>query len=207
MIPKVERSLYQLTLAAILFVGAISNSLAADRVTASEMRGRMQYRGFSVKRPPAGWYLNQREQTYTQFILRKDFRQPGHTIFLMVTLNAWTVGRTTKFADAVRQLFSKSSERGKVLSYRQSETRLQGQQAVSDERIAQDLALSRATGRTVIMRDHGIVVLHSAFPNAVLGILFSERAPKEELDDATFSLADAMMGLVTMEVQPGVPAQ
>jgi hypothetical protein len=58
-----------------------------------------------------------------------------------------------------------------------------------------------------LTRDHGIVVLHSAFPNTVLGILFSERAPKEELDNATFSLADTMMGLVTMEVQPGVPAQ
>ena len=61
-IPKVERSLYQLTLAAIFFVGAISSSLAAERVTASEMREQMQYRGFSVKRPPAGWYLNQGEQ-------------------------------------------------------------------------------------------------------------------------------------------------
>lgn len=93
----------------------------------------------------------------------------------------------------------------KLLSYQQSETTLQGQSARRYVRTSQDLALS-GPGRKMIMRDLGIVVLHPAFNNSVLSIRSSERAPKEELDDTTFSQADQMMSLVRIEVRPGVPA-
>jgi hypothetical protein len=56
------------------------------------------------------------------------------------------------------------------------------------------------------MRDQGIVILHPTFNSSALSILFSEHAPKEELDDTAFSQADQMISLVTMEVRPGVPA-
>jgi hypothetical protein len=198
-----DQALWQILSAIALACAVVTTCPAANRVSAIEMQGRLQYRGFSVKRPPLAWYLNESEQTNTRFILRRDFPQPDHTIFLSVTLGS--VPATPKFADTIQHLFNKSSQRGKILSYRQSEYTVQGQPAVRYERTSQDLLLSKA-GKPVIMRDQGIVVLHPAFSKAALNIVFSERAPKPELDDAAFSQADQMIGLITVEIRPGVPA-
>ena len=191
-------------LAAAIAFAVLTNCPAAERVSALEMQGRLQYRGFSEKRPPLAWYLNQSEQTHTKSVLRHDLPQSDHTIFFSVSLGS--LPNTAKFADTVQRLFSKSSQRVKILSYRQSESTVQGQPAIRYERTSQDLLL-RQTGHPVIMRDQGVVILHPAFSNTALNILFSERAPKEELDDASFSQATKMIGLVTIEVRPGVPAE
>lgn len=144
-------------LAAAIAFAVVTSCPAAERVSALEMQGRLQYRGFSVKRPPLPWYLRQSEQTHLRFILRRDLPQLDHTIFFSVSLGS--LPNTAKLADTVQRFFSKSSQRGKVLSYRQSESTMQGQPAIRYERTSQDLLLSR-TGHPVIMRDQGVVVLH-----------------------------------------------
>ena len=187
---------------AVLFsLAGQTNLFASERLMGRVLREKIEWQGFSILQPPEFWYLYRREQAPTKALLHRDFVNPEHTMSLSVRFeklpeNAENLNTAVpRFSDATRF---------HVIGFNQSRTWRQGEPAVLYNAEVQDLRRSKKLAEVIVTRERGIVFRHPSSPNAAIRIVFSETAPQDQLHDAAYSQADAMINRVAAEVpQPG----
>lgn len=196
--------------AALLLGGcaAAPGFLGSDRVSASAMQARLQYRGFSIARPgQEAWYTSVREQSPVHAVIRRDLPTPTHTAFVSVNLRSLPRAATSRsdFAALARQDKILDTKRFVLVSYHQRATTFQGQWAVMYDVTVSDTQAPNSAGTSLTIRQRGYVVRHPSVPNAVLLITFSERGTTDELDVKIEAEGKDIISGVRIESAPAQP--
>ena len=180
---------------------------APNKIYATSMQSRLQYRGFSVARPtPPGWYVMLGEQSHTDAMFRRDVPDGGtYSAFVSVALRSLPRAATSEadFAQISRQDKITDAQRFTVLSYHQKPIRVQGQWAIEYECTVQDKGAPIANGKPLILHQSGRVIRHPTFPSGVIIINDSERGTQKELSPKIQSEGKIISEGVQLESAPG----
>ncbi len=181
-----------------------------DEVSASPflMSSRLQYRGFSIKRPTqSAWFVRVSEQTHIHAIIRCALSDRTHSAFVSADLRSLPRAATSAadFAELCRQDQNPDTNRFMIVSYEQRSCSIQGQWAIEYEVTTRDSGAPSSPGKVLMMRESGYVVRHPTFPDGVVRVRFSERAEPDALDPAVEAEGKEIMNGVRLESEPGKP--
>lgn len=185
-------------------------AVSSGGVGSSEV-ARLQYRGFSIPRPPtARWHLRKEEQASSQAVVRYETRGSDTHGFL-VAIDLRFVGSNPKtheeLARVARADEIENEARFTRLHYEQRLSTRQGQWCIEYESRVLDRFPSQAPpGVALHVRARGARCLHPAWPGTLIDILWMEQGTPEELDDAIVQEAEAYLAEVRIETAPGVAA-
>lgn len=170
-----------------------SGSPSGGVLEAEKMSPRLQYRGFSLAKPgEKEWYLNMKEQTPQRAILHRRVKSPTRTVYFAAGLNL--IDRAPQSPEDFLRLVKPNLSGDGALQkpvYTPRLTTVGGQPAVAYE-LSASLGAGR-DGKTRVLRDRGLIILHPGHPVTVVQAVFSQRGNEGELDETLESEGRALL--------------
>ena len=192
-----------------LFIGGCASApgySGPNKVRPYHMEEKLQYRGFSIAKPPNNdWYTIVSEQYAENCIIRRDTSSSEHSIFVNVSLSTETAD-IENVDDLILMLSSqyRTTERIEILKKDIKPSYKFAGICIEYDIRGQDKTLLDKNGQPYQISYIGFMCVHPTFQGRVVDIGFSERGPIELFDGLLPDDAKQMMESVHVESSPKV---
>ena len=186
-----------------LVISFVACSSGGDFVPAKKWQDKLQYTGFSVKKPKnEGWYLikRQRESGSGTFGYMSGNDQQA----IIVAVNIASISTKPKSIEEMTSKFKKDAiytrdPANKVISYEQAPVNKQGQMCIQHK-----LKFEKKDGQAVAAKfASGFTCVHPSLENAVIDVMFTvDGNASNELTKE----GDDFLNGISIEVAPGKAA-
>jgi hypothetical protein len=197
-------------LLAIVFVGCVPYHWF-DKVGYYNMAPRLEYQGFSFKRPPnRHWYMLQSEQSHTEATLRREVFSFSETHTFYATVALGGIERQPEsheeFAELARSKGQQAPYETTTVSYEQTLTTRQNQWCIRVDGEYSVVGAPQAPERELTMIVRGYRCLHPAWPKTTLDFFFSERGLPDQLNANLLQEGEAFIESIRIDVASNTPA-
>ena len=169
-----------------------------------EMGPKLQFEGFSVKRPvDKHWYLVLAEQYAELACFRMHTKSATHTIFTQIFLKKIETKPASidEFEAYVKKECTAASPRNELLNFESHRRTMQGQWCIDYTITTRDSA-AKNSNTPLLMTLKGFTVMHPTLPNTVVDAYVSQRGNDGELSPDMDVSGKAIIDSIILEPVP-----
>jgi len=195
----------------LIFITVLSGcaSTVGERITRFEMAPRLDYQGFSFKRPPnSKWYMLRSEQSHTDVTLRREIESPTHSFYAIVALSQLPRQPSShkEFAELAKSKGQNAPYVTHDVSLENKMVMIQSQWCIRVESVSVQLGAPPAPDQELQLVVRGFRCLHPAWPKTSLDFFYSERGLPGEIDPELSEEGEVFLEGVSIDISPETPA-